>query len=182
MFRVHQPPVRVEQRCTFLRLFELQDQLIEHKFPHEKAQVMDDIISAAGDIYREMVGGVYKHTTPYYGYIDEKWSKLTKYTSFRIPYLTEGDWTEFKEQHMVPSYGTRRDEYLRNLNILRDETSKTPMDGKRKDVLLAALDLIEGLISWFEGLIPRAMPTQQMERLTGTIADYFPKLFWREKS
>ena len=161
------------------RLFDMQDQLIEHKFPHEKAQVMDNIISYAGDVYREMAGGVYRHA-PHFGYVYEKWENLA-YWGAAPPRgaLQEGDWEEFRKQVQDPTYRIRRDEYLRKLQVLKGATEKTSMELKRKAIMIAALDMIEALIEWFESLNPVAAPKAQLDKLTDAIGNYFPQ-FWEE--
>jgi len=156
-------------------LFDIQDSLIEHKFPHEKAKIIDTIISHAGDIYREMT-----HAYPHYGYIGEKWEKLSVYC-VRPPlsWLQEGDWEEIREQLQDTSYKVQRDQYLSNLQRLREETTKMPMDPKRKAVMTESLDMINALIFWFESQDPYAPPRQQLDRLTDAIANYFPREFYR---
>lgn len=158
------------------KLFVLQDKLIEHKFPI--SGIFQMRISDAGDIYREMAGGRYRRE-PYYPYIDEKWARLISFTSRRF-YLTEGDIEDLRYQIGDPSYRARRDEYLRNLQSLKEETTRTPMDPKRGDVMMAALDMISALAFWFESLDRFHPPTAQMDRLTETISLYFPEEFYRE--
>jgi len=77
-----------------------------------------------------------------------------------------------------PYYKPRRDEYLRNLERLKAETIKARIDEKRKSVMLAALNIIEGLIRWFESLDPYKYPKAEMDALTDAIANYFPEQFY----
>jgi len=155
-------------------LFDLQDTLIEHKFPTDHITVHEYIISAAGDIYRAMT-----HNRPPFTYIAEKWELLSKY-AFRPGGLTTGDFEELAALLKEPYYGPQRDEYLKNLQKLRKETARTSMDEKRRVVMLASLEMIEGLIRWYESLNPYNPPTPEYHKLTGAIADYFPEDFWRE--
>jgi len=155
-------------------LFDMQDGLIEHRFPHEKAQIIDTIISHSGDIYREMT-----HAYPHYGYVAEKWEKLSVYCA-RPPlsWLQAGDWEEIRKQLQDSSYKALRDQYLSNLQRLREETLKMPMDPKRSTVMVESLDMIKALIFWFESLDPYAPPWQQLDRLTDAVAAYFPREFF----
>ena len=165
----------LKRGCRLPRLFQLQDQLIEHKFPYDAVVIHENLISYAGDIYREMT---HSELFIHYGYIGEKWSNLTKW-SLGFGGLTSGDYEELRELMRDPSYDLKRDEYLKNLRHLREETVKTPMDNKRKDVMLASLDMIEGLIKWFESLRP-IPPREQLNKLTDAIANYFPRKFWAD--
>lgn len=165
----------VDRREDLDRLYALQDQLLEHKFPHEKAQFMDDIISYAGDIYREMA-----KACDFY-YIYRKWESLNdKLRLWFGPWLRDGDIEEIVAQMKDTTYKMRRDEFMRNLEKLKGETIKTPMDPKRKDVMVASLDMIEGLIFWFESLNRWNPPIQQLDKLTDAIGRYFPQ-FWEER-
>lgn len=161
-------------RYALKPLFDTQDGLIEHKFPHEKAQIIDNIISNAGDIYREMT-----HTYPHYGYVGEKWERLTTWCA-RPPlsWLQEGDWEEIKKQLQDPHYKVQRDQYLSSLQWLREETIKMPMAPKRKTVMIESLDMIKALILWFESLDPYNPPWRQLDRLTGSVAIYFRRQFY----
>ena len=154
------------------RLFQLQDTLIEHKFPTNHIAIHEYLISCAGDIYREMT-----HRTPYYRYIDEKWRALMEYC-YRLGGLRKGDYEELAELIREPYYKPRRDAYLRNLERLKAETIKARIDEKRKRVMITALNIIEGLIRWFESLDPYKYPKAEMDTLTDAIADYFPKKFY----
>jgi len=155
-------------------LFDMEDRLIEHKFPHEKSAIIDWIISCPGDIYRNIT-----HGYPDFGYIMEKWERLSSYAA-RPPLskLQAGDWEEIKTQIHDPSYKTLRDQYLSNLQRLREETLKMPMDPKRSTVMVESLDMIKALILWFESLDPYEPPRQQLDRLTDAIAKYFPREFF----
>jgi len=157
-------------------LFDMQDSLIEHKFPHEKSAIIDWIISCPGDIYRNMT-----HGYPDFAYIMEKWERLSSYAA-RSPLskLQAGDWEEIRKQVQDPSYKALRDQYLSNLQRLREETLKMPMDPKRSAVMVESLDMIKALIFWFESLDPYAPPRQQLDRLTDSIAKYFPREFFEE--
>lgn len=77
-----------------------------------------------------------------------------------------------------PYYKPKRDLYLLNLERLRQETVKTPMDSKRKDVMLASLNMIKALIFWFESLDITTPPKRELNKLTDAIAEYFPKKFY----
>jgi len=155
-------------------LFDMQDSLIEHKFPHEKAKIIDTVISNPGDIYREMT-----HAYPHSGYVGEKWERLTTWAAKPpLSWLQLGDWEEIKTQIQDSSYKILRDQYLSNLQRLREETLKMPMDPKRSTVMVESLDMIKALILWFESLDPYAPPRQQLDRLTDAIATYFPREFF----
>jgi len=155
-------------------LFDMQDNLIEHKFPHEKSAIIDWIISCPGDIYRNMT-----HGYPDFAYVMEKWERLSSYAA-RPPLskLQSGDWEEIRKQIQDPSYKALRNQYLSNLQRLREETLKIPMDPKRSAVMVESLDMIKALIFWFESLDPYAPPQQQLDRLTDAIAKYFPREFF----
>ena len=155
------------------RLFKLQDDLIEHKFPLHG--IFEVRLSDAGDIYREMAGGYFKRLKPYYPYIREKIDRLSAFASGRVTYLTEGDIEELKEQLKSPDYRALRDKYLKNLSYLREETVKTPMNSKRKEVMLASLDMIEALIRWYESLDRFNPPREELERLIRAVENYFPE-------
>jgi len=162
------------ETLRLMPLFDMQDSLIEHKFPHEKAEIIDTIISNPGDIYREMT-----HAYPHYGYVGEKWERLTTWAvKPPLSWLQAGDWEEIKTQIQDPSYKALRDQYLSNLQRLREETTKMPMDPKRSAVMVESLDMIKALIFWFESLDPYTPPRQQLDRLTGAIANYFPREFF----
>lgn len=164
----------VESLEPLRALFNLQDSLIEHKFPHEKAQIVDNRISDAGDIFREMTGA------SDFAYVMEKWNRLI--AAVHTPPLSTlqaGDWEEIKENTQLPIYREQRDQFLANLRRLKDETLRTPMDSKRRDLMVASLNMIEGLVFWFESMDPYNPPRMVMERLTDTVANYFPQ-FWEE--
>lgn len=177
-FHLEEGPIRKflkkrEETSALIRLFRLQDHLIEHKFPYNGITIHEYLISCAGDIYREMT-----KRYPHYGYIDEKWSTLTKWC-YRLGGLTWGDYILLERLMADPAYQPKRDQYLKNLHHLREETVKTPMNDKRKDVMLASLDMIEALIRWFESLRPKP-PREQLDKLTEAISNYFPREFWAE--
>jgi len=155
-------------------LFDMQDSLIEHKFPHEKAAIIDTVISLPGDIYREMT-----HAYPHSTYIGEKWEKLITYCAKPpLSWLQAGDWEEIRNQLQDPSYKALRNQYLSNLQTLREATIKMPMDPKRQAVMTESLDMIKALVLWFESQDPYAPPRQQLDRLTGAVASYFPREFF----
>jgi len=156
-------------------LFDMQDSLIEHKFPHERTMVMDNVISNAGDIYREMT-----HAYPDSSYVGEKWERLTTWSAKPpLSWLQAGDWVEIRNELQNPSYKALRNQYLRNLQRLREETVKMPMDPKRSVVMTESLDMIKALIPWFESLDPYAPPKWQLDRLTDAIYNYFPREFFK---
>ena len=157
-------------------LFEMQSSLIEHKFPHEKAAIMDWILSdSIGDIYRNMC-----EITPHFGYVMEKWERTAYYvTTPPRSGLRAGDWEEIKEQVTEPTYMPRRNQWLSNLALLRQETVAFPMEPKRKEVMLAVLDLQEAVMHWFESGDPYRPPDVAKDKLTWAVGEYFPK-FWEE--
>jgi len=161
-------------------LFDLQDTLIENKFPHEKAQIIDTRLSNAGDIFREMAGGFYRNPNAHFTYVMEKWERLVATIALPpLSTLTEGDWDEIRENTQQPNYQVERDRYLANLHTLKDTTLRTEMEYKRRSLMLAALELIEALVLWFDSLDPYNPPRDVMQNLTSAIADYFPQ-FWEE--
>ena len=164
---------RREETSALIHLFRLQDRLIEHEFPYNGIAIHEYIISCAGDIYREMA-----KRWPHYGYVDEKWSTLTKWC-YGSGGLVWGDYILLKRLMESPSYQHKRDEYLRNLRLLREETVKVPMDIKRKQIMLESLEMIEALIKWFESL-KHHPPREQLDKLTEAISNYFPREFWAE--
>jgi len=121
------------------------------------------------------------HGYPDSAYIMEKWERLSSYAA-RSPLskLQAGDWEEIKTQIQDPAYKALRDHYLNNLERLREETLRLPMDPKRSAVMIESLDMIKALILWFESLDPFAPPRQQLDRLTDAIAKYFPREFFEE--
>lgn len=153
------------------RLFDLQDELIEHKFPHNHIAVHEYLISCAGDIYREMA-----KKYPNYGYIYEKWSTLQKWCRGR-GHFTVGDYEEYEQLMKEPYYEEKKKRYLPNLQRLKDETAKTTMEPKRKDVMMSSLEMTSGLIKWFETLRP-VPPQAELEKLTDAVSEYFPKQFY----
>lgn len=161
------------------RLFQLQDSLVEHKFPgvvppyHFNA---DWILSYPGDIYRAMT-----HVYPDYGYLGPKWEYTTAYAAAPPRGKLNGnDWEEIKIMVKDPAYRHARDQYLENLHRLKQETIKTSMGPKRRDVMIASLDMIEAFIHWFESLDPYNPPKVALEKLTDVISNYFPREFWAE--
>lgn len=170
------------------RLFEIQDDTVEHRFPGAVSPYdynLDWILSYAGDIFREMT-----HLYPHYSYIGEKWEKLN-YVSSRPPLcdLTEGDWQEITLAVRNPAYKAPRDEFLENLQKLRGETVMTPMPATtpigikikldRKSVMLSALDMERALVYWFESLNPLKPPMKEMDKLSETVSAYFHDEFYR---
>jgi len=157
------------------KLWILQDTLVEHKFPTNG--ITEYVISAAGDIYREMADEY-----PWFPYIDEKWRTLSKYC-FRGRYgFVVGDFEELREMVEKPDYEARKDLYMVNLRTLREATLNTPMEAKRMRVMLASLDMIKALADWFDSLVLE-MPGQvsvAYNELTDAIAKYFPEQFWLE--
>lgn len=165
----------VESLEPLRALFDLQDSLIEHKFPHEKAQIVDNRISDAGDIFREMT-----RLHPHFTYVMEKWERLI--AAVQKPPLstfTSGDWEEIKENMQLPTYREQRNQFLFNLYTLMDETIRTPMDSNRRDLMAASINMIVALVSWFESMDPYNPPRMVIEGLTGAVANYFPQ-FWEE--
>lgn len=161
------------QQGNLFSLYDLQTNLIEHKFSNEHTNMIENRVSDAGDIYREMT-----ETYPDLRYIMEKMERLKKWASptggFRGgPYLTEGDWEEIKEEITDPLYNTSRNQYMTDLQRLRDETEKTVEYGTRKDVMLASLDTIQSLILWFESMNPKASPQHSLTHLTYAIGKHF---------
>jgi len=162
----------IDEELELERLFRLQNDLIEHKFPKDHIALHEYLISCAGDIYREMT-----RKTPYYYYINEKWSTLAGYCG-RFGGLRKGDYEELAMLMREPYYKPKRDVYMKNLERLKDETRKARIDEKRKRVMVAALDMIEGLVRWFESLDPYKYPKAEFDALTDAIANYFPEQFY----
>lgn len=157
-------------------LFELQDSLIEHRFPHEKAAIMDWVLSdGIGDIYRSMC-----EITPDFGYVMDKWTRTAYYVT--IPPrsgLRANDWEEIKEQVTDPTYMPRRNKWLANLVRIKEATVATPIEPKRKAVMLAVLDLQEAVVHWFESGDPYRPPEAAKGKLTWAVGEYFPR-FWED--
>ena len=155
----------------FRELWDLQNTLIEHKFPHDYIAVHEYLISCAGDIFREMC-----QRSPHFAYVYEKWYTLIGYVG-RYPGLTEGDIEEFKMLFKEQWYPPQRTVYLANLQKLKQATINTVVDIKRKEVMLASLDMIDALVHYFESLNRYAVPTHAIDRLTDAIGAYFPEFF-----
>jgi len=84
------------------RLYEIQDEIVEHKEPRYDGNV-SYFIEAAGDIYRECT-----MERPHFSYIYEKLLKLERFKE-----LTSGDIRELKEHHeMYPDFNKDFEEYL----------------------------------------------------------------------
>lgn len=173
------PRVIVDGKIWALRtLFEMQNSTIEHSFPHEKAAIIDWILSdSVGDIYRSAT-----EIQPHFGYIYDKWSmRVVYYISYPpLSGLQAGDWDEIREQVTDPTYKPRRDKWLQDLAALRDATVQTAMEPKRKTLMLAVLDLQKACVYWFESLDPGNPPITERDKLTDAISEYFPQ-FWEEK-
>lgn len=163
----------VKKRYDLLRLFQLQNTLIEHKFPENHLAIHEYLISCAGDIFREMT-----RMYPWYPYINEKWGTLQKWCRGQGN-LRWGDYILYERLMAEPYYAEKKNLYMQNLKILKDQTTETNMEPKRKVVMLKALAMIYGLITWFESLHPPP-PHKELEELTDAIADYFPKEFWED--
>lgn len=156
-------------------LFEMQNSLLEHRFPHEKASIIDWVLSAIGDIYRSMC-----EITPDFGYVMEKWTRTAYYVT--IPPrsgLRAGDWEEIREQVTDPTYRPRRDQWLSNLSKIREATVAMAVEPKRKAVMLAVLDLQEAVVRWFESGDPYSPPEAAKGKLTWAVGEYFPR-FWED--
>ena len=153
-------------------LYEMQDKLIEHKYP--TVGVTELMISHAGDIYREMT--VHSDFGPHLSYIYEKWGRLEKY--IRQGYISCREYEEeFKRQIESQDYRGKVLRYYVNLESLIKETEKVK-DKPFRDVLLACLDMIKGLIIWYETNYEN-IPTKQFELLTEKIGHFFPE--WNEQ-
>lgn len=157
-------PLLFRSESDLSQLFKMQDSLIEHRFPANKARIHEWIISAAGDIYRAMT-----QVHPPYDYVEEKWIRLGKYTTFG---LTKGDFEEIRNLIAEPSYTAERNIYLRNLQTLREATLKTEMEEKRRAVMLNSLDYIQAFIRYIEGDVP---PKPAYNKLLDSISEFFPK-------
>ena len=154
----------------FYYYYEMQDKLIEHKYP--TVGVTELAISHAGDIYRAMT----IHAWQELNYIYEKWGRLEKY--IRKGYIPRQEYDEeIKRQINSPEYRQKVLKYMDNLELLIQKTSEIS-DKPMKDVLLASLNLIIGLIKWYETSYEN-VPTKQFDLLTEKLGHFFPE--WREK-
>ncbi len=165
--------VLLEQQTPLRLLFELQTQLIEHKFPINRIAEHEYQLSNAGDIFRSMT-----ERSPDYGYIGPKVDSISRYFAAD----NSGDFREYKELMVMPHYKAERDKYLRNLAELKVLTVKAYIDLKRKDVMLNALDLARGTVLWFESSDPYRPPKRALEKLTGSLERFFPAQFREEPS
>lgn len=156
----------------FPKLYDIQNSLLEHKFPTPNRY--EYIISAAGDIYRMMT-----EKYPDYNYINEKWEILTKYcSSWSNWFFGESDTQAIRRSMADPMYITKRNEYIKNLHLLKEETLKTPIEQKRQSLMVKSLDMIEALIIWFESTNWRKPPIRELEALTDAFATFFPDKFY----
>ncbi|GAI93774.1 unnamed protein product, partial [marine sediment metagenome] len=163
---------QTEQQFFRQSLFTMQDQLIEHKFPTDHIAEHEYQISNAGDIYRSMT-----ESSPDYGYIGTKVTSLSKYLGAD----NTGDFREYKQLMAMPDYKPKRDKYMRNLAELKVLTVKAYIDLKRKDVMLDALELIRGIVLWFESMQVRNPPKRALEKLAGSLERFFPSMLWPEQ-
>lgn len=93
----------MNDRFLLRKLYDIQDETVEHKEPRYDGNV-SYFIEAAGDIYRECT----KERLSI-GYIDEKLMKLGNFKE-----LTSGDLRTLREHHeMYPTFDVDFDEYLK---------------------------------------------------------------------
>ncbi len=149
----------------------MQDVMIEHKFPANHIAEHEYQLSNAGDIYRSMT-----ESSPDYGYIGPKLDSLTNY----INADNTGDFREYKQLMRMPGYKQKRDKYLANLAMLKTLTVTSYVDLKRKDVMLDALELIRGIVLWFESGRVHNPPRRALEKLTSSLEKFFPAQTWIE--
>lgn len=154
-----------QEQYPYLKLLDLQTELIEHKFP--TSGVSEQIISHAGDIYRTMT-----HNFPDGGYAGPKLEWLKKYIRKgwvdQLEYEREIQGIELKR----PGYKEKRDQFMKNLQILIEQTNAVVIEKKRKDVMLASLDMIKGLVKWYETNY-YDKPRKELETLIEKMDHYF---------
>lgn len=166
-------PALVEptEHPTLQSLFNLQDAMIEHKFPTDHIAEHEYQISNAGDIYRSMT-----ESSPDPGYFGPKLDSISRY----LDADNTGDFREYKQLMATPGYKPKRDKYMRNLAELKVLTVTSYIDLKRKDVMLDALELIRGIVLWFESGRVHDPPKRALEKLAGSLEKFFPAQVWEE--
>ena len=154
-----------QEQHPYLKLLDLQTELIEHKFP--TSGVSEQMISHAGDIYRTMT-----HNFPDGGYASPKLDWLKKYIRKdwvdQLEYEQDIQGRELKRK----GYPEKRDQYMKNLQILIEQTNAVVTEKKRKDVMLASLAMIKGLVKWYETNY-YDKPRKELETLIEKMDHYF---------
>lgn len=128
------------------RLYHLQDETVEHKFPHNVILFPDEMLSCAGDIYREIAG----RNWPAPSYLSEKLWRLDK-NIINNPYGIEDFWWTVREEKKMPRAWARgRDDFLATLKNLYHATEIAQISFDRKAAMLAALKLEIAMVYWYE--------------------------------
>ena len=159
----------------FLRkLYDIQDETVEHKEPRYDGNV-SYFIEAAGDIYRECT----KERLSI-GYIDEKLSKLSNFKE-----LTSGDLKDLREHHeRHPTFNKDFEEYLKK-RVYRLWSSTLAFDFKEHEArrirMLQALKVIREISKWGMGQVTASVVEKEiiiLQKMFGT-EDSPPKdAFW----
>lgn len=140
----------ISEKEERLHLYNLQNELLEHKFPHNAPTQPEYIISCAGDIYREIAGRGW----PAPMYIGEKLYAIKhNVIDADIPWW---QWALETSRSQAPAYyNNARDEYLKNLSRLYKATEIAQISFDRKEAMLLALRLQSAIIQWYETLSTR---------------------------
>ena len=127
------------------KLYEMQESLLEHKYPHNPPMMPEILISCAGDIFREISG----RTWPAPMYLSEKLGTLKSYiaTDADIEYFW---WTVETQKKDNPNYHREVEIFLKNLERVHKATSVANISFDRKEAMLAALNMQWYLVKWFE--------------------------------
>lgn len=128
------------------KLYEMQDETVEHKEPRYDGNV-SYFIEAAGDIYRECT-----MEQPHFSYLYEKLLKLERFKE-----LTSGDLRELKEHHqMYSTFNKDFEEYLKK-RVYRLWAATLAFNFKeyeaRRIRMLQALKVIREISKWAMGQV-----------------------------
>lgn len=157
------------------RLYEMQDETVEHKEPRYDGNV-SYFIEAAGDIYRECT-----MERPHFSYLYEKLLKLERFKE-----LTSGDLRELKENHEShPDFNKDFDEYLKK-RVFRLWASTLAFNFKeleaRRTRMLQALRVIREVSKWAMGQVSTNVvetAITNLHTMFGTKTDTPKDAFWR---
>ncbi len=130
-----------------VRLFRLQEGLVEHKFPMgsgDFSTIFELLLSDAGDIFREMSG------LAHWTYLSEKFYRLKKYlfdkSTAYFYVITNAE----KNKGGVEDYESKFSEYMDNLNRLIMETAEAGIGSAPKTVMMNALYVQRALAAWLD--------------------------------
>jgi len=175
--KISNPTIKSSEK-KLMNLFNLQDKLIEHKYPVQG--IWSTMIMHAGDVYRGLCKGKQNGA-----YINEKMNKLNRFMNDNTFPLSKSEMVEFwyyangeygnkynEEKHKKPAMDKQRAQFNINLAKLTKETSEANIDPKRKRAMLFSLNMIKSLVTYYESKSPSFSPDIEWVNMKGAVEWY----------